>query len=191
MSTIRADHRAREDGGPDPRAQPHTGTALIQSGGGTGPLKPGNRPRPRRGSGANSDPGRRWPGEDESGPSSASDHHGKRFFCPSAGHGAAMTSSISSTRLLEVEPIRWADGRPLLLDQSRLPLQEVWLELVDVAEVAAAIKDMRVRGAPAIGVTAAYGVALAARASQARDMAAFQEDIERAIALLRATRPTA
>jgi methylthioribose-1-phosphate isomerase len=102
-----------------------------------------------------------------------------------------MTSSISSPRLLEVEPIRWADGRLLLLDQSRLPLQEVWLELVDVAEVAAAIKDMRVRGAPAIGVTAAYGVALAARASQARDMAAFQEDLERAIALLRATRPTA
>jgi methylthioribose-1-phosphate isomerase len=102
-----------------------------------------------------------------------------------------MTSLSSSTHLLGVEPIRWADGRLLLLDQSRLPLQEVWLELVDAAEVATAIKDMRVRGAPAIGVTAAYGVALAARASRARDMALLREDLERAIALLRATRPTA
>ncbi|MER3420947.1 MAG: S-methyl-5-thioribose-1-phosphate isomerase, partial [Chloroflexota bacterium] len=100
-----------------------------------------------------------------------------------------MTSSSSSTRLLGVEPIRWAEGRLLLLDQSRLPAQEVWLE--DVAEVAAAIREMRVRGAPAIGVAAAFGVALAARASTARDMAAFRADLERAIALLRATRPTA
>lgn len=102
-----------------------------------------------------------------------------------------MTSSSSSTRLLGVEPIRWAEGRLLLLDQSRLPAQEVWLELEDVAEVAAAIREMRVRGAPAIGVAAAFGVALAARASTARDMAAFRADLERAIALLRATRPTA
>ncbi len=102
-----------------------------------------------------------------------------------------MTGSSSPTHLLGVEPIRWADGRLLLLDQSRLPAQEVWLELTDAADVAAAIKEMRVRGAPAIGVAAAYGVALAARTSQARDMAAFREDLEGAIALLRATRPTA
>lgn len=69
-----------------------------------------------------------------------------------------------------------------MLDQRLLPNQEVWLTLRTAEEVAAAIRDMAVRGAPAIGVAAAYGIALAARSG---------EDLARADAVLRASRPTA
>ena len=69
-----------------------------------------------------------------------------------------------------------------LLDQRLLPEGEVWVECRTVEEVARAIKDMVVRGAPAIGVAAAYGMAIAARTGVSLDQAAE---------LLRATRPTA
>lgn len=79
-------------------------------------------------------------------------------------------------------PQRWQDGALVMLDQRLLPNEEVWLTLRTADEVAAAIRDMAVRGAPAIGVSAAYGMALAAQAG---------EDLERADAVLRASRPTA
>jgi methylthioribose-1-phosphate isomerase len=69
-----------------------------------------------------------------------------------------------------------------LLDQRLLPEREVWIDCRTVDEVARAIKDMVVRGAPAIGVAAAYGMAIAARTDMPLDSAA---------ALLRSTRPTA
>ena len=59
--------------------------------------------------------------------------------------------------------IRWKDDRLELLDQRILPAQHEFLPLDDVGSVANAIRDMVVRGAPAIGITAAYGVVLAAR----------------------------
>jgi methylthioribose-1-phosphate isomerase len=79
-------------------------------------------------------------------------------------------------------PVAWRDGAVILLDQRRLPLEEVYVRCDTVEAVAAGITDMVVRGAPAIGITAAYGVALAARLGWDRD---------RAIAVLAATRPTA
>ena len=79
-------------------------------------------------------------------------------------------------------PLRWEGGELLVLDQRRLPDDEVWLRCRGVAEVADCIRSMAVRGAPAIGLAAAYGVALAARAG---------EDPEAAAVLLRGTRPTA
>lgn len=69
-----------------------------------------------------------------------------------------------------------------LLDQRLLPHQEVWLELRSSGEVAAAIRDMAVRGAPAIGIAAAFGMALAVH---------HGEDLGQADAVLRASRPTA
>ncbi|MDB4966961.1 MAG: translation initiation factor, aIF-2BI family [Myxococcales bacterium] len=83
-----------------------------------------------------------------------------------------------------LSPIRYdhATGVLSLLDQRLLPAEEIWIECRTVVEVAAAIKDMVVRGAPAIGVTAAYGMAIAARRG---------ESLEEAATLLRATRPTA
>ena len=59
-----------------------------------------------------------------------------------------------------VEPIRWTDEGVVMLDQRRLPVEVVYLTYTDYREVAAAIKDMVIRGAPAIGVAAAMGVAL-------------------------------
>jgi methylthioribose-1-phosphate isomerase len=106
------------------------------------------------------------------------------------GRGLMSTHSTPA-HTTGIEPMAWANGRLRLLDQTRLPTEEVWLELVDDHQVAAAIKDMRVRGAPAIGVTAAYGVALAAACSTATEMPAFLAELEVAIERLAATRPTA
>mgnify|MGYP002682254323 CR=1 FL=1 len=78
-----------------------------------------------------------------------------------------------------------------MIDQRLLPLEFVVLELADPAEVAEAIEDMAIRGAPAIGAAAAFGLALAARQSRAGSRQALMADLERAAALLRATRPTA
>ena len=85
--------------------------------------------------------------------------------------------------MLEPERIlRLEDDRVVFLDQRRLPLEEIDVECHTAAEVAEAIRSMVVRGAPAIGVAAAYGIALAA---------AHGEDLEAADRVLRASRPTA
>ena len=55
-------------------------------------------------------------------------------------------------------PIRWVDDHLQLLDQTKLPREEVWLECRKPEDVAGAIRRLSVRGAPAIGVTAAYGL---------------------------------
>jgi methylthioribose-1-phosphate isomerase len=78
--------------------------------------------------------------------------------------------------------IRLEAKRVVLLDQRRLPDEEVWLECRSAADVAEAIRTLAVRGAPAIGIAAGYGYALAA---------ACGEDLDRAARLLAAARPTA
>jgi methylthioribose-1-phosphate isomerase len=83
---------------------------------------------------------------------------------------------------MSVEPIRWRDGKLQLLDQRRLPREIVWVTCADAHETAVAIRDMVVRGAPAIGVTAAFGMALAAGRG---------DDVAAAAAELREARPTA
>ena len=83
---------------------------------------------------------------------------------------------------MHVTPLQWRGDALLLLDQRLLPREETWLECRDATAVAAAIRDMVVRGAPAIGVTAAFGIALAALRG---------DDVEAAAAHLREARPTA
>jgi methylthioribose-1-phosphate isomerase len=87
--------------------------------------------------------------------------------------------------------LRWDGNAVLLLDQRMLPREEVYLRLDTVEAVARAIETLAVRGAPAIGCTAALGVALAATRSAAADAAEFERDIEAAIERLATTRPTA
>ena len=70
----------------------------------------------------------------------------------------------------EFSPIAWRDGRLLLLDQTRLPESEEWASASNPGDVARAIAGMQVRGAPAIGVAAAYGMALAAQSAAASAM---------------------
>lgn len=91
-----------------------------------------------------------------------------------------------------IEPIRWRDDFLELLDQRLLPSQETYVALHDVESVAAAIRDMVVRGAPAIGITAAYGVVLAAKKLLATNSALnWINALEPALQLLAAARPTA
>jgi methylthioribose-1-phosphate isomerase len=87
--------------------------------------------------------------------------------------------------------VAWMGDRVVLLDQKRLPTEERYVECRTWAEVAEAIRSLTVRGAPAIGVTAAFGVALAGLASRATDFDGFLADLDTAIRGLAATRPTA
>ena len=79
-------------------------------------------------------------------------------------------------------PLRFEDDALLVLDQRALPDREDWIRCESASAVAGCIRDMAVRGAPAIGVAAAYGMALAQQQG---------EDLDQAAATLRATRPTA
>jgi methylthioribose-1-phosphate isomerase len=89
-------------------------------------------------------------------------------------------------------PIEWLpEGRVRYLDQTRLPREEVWLETDDYVAVGQAIRELQVRGAPLIGISAAYGLALACLRSDADDLRSLREDIRLAAEELRATRPTA
>ena len=81
-----------------------------------------------------------------------------------------------------LSPLKWQDGKLLLLDQRRLPAEEIWISYDDYREVASAIRQMVVRGAPAIGCAAAFGYALGVRAGAAP---------AEVLAVLRATRATA
>jgi methylthioribose-1-phosphate isomerase len=89
------------------------------------------------------------------------------------------------------DTLRWRDDTFELLDQRALPGQCVYIALDSAQEVAEAIRAMVVRGAPAIGCTAAYGVALEARRLQHCAKASFESGIERAFETLAKSRPTA
>ena len=90
-----------------------------------------------------------------------------------------------------IRALGWEDDALRLLDQRLLPEQERWLVLRDAASVAAAIRDMAVRGAPAIGVAAAYGAVLAAREAYARSPTAWRALVEDDLKRLAGSRPTA
>ena len=91
----------------------------------------------------------------------------------------------------EIRPIEWANGTLRLLDQTRLPSEEVVVEVHGYRDAVDAIKEMRVRGAPAIGVTAAYAVAMAARELETSDRDTFLQRLEGAGVEIKAARPTA
>ena len=90
--------------------------------------------------------------------------------------------------------LRWVgdiDGRLVLLDQTLLPREIREIECQDVATVWEAIKHLRVRGAPAIGVAAAYALCLAASGAAPRDALKIRQDVRRAADYLATSRPTA
>ena len=92
---------------------------------------------------------------------------------------------------LNIIPVKWTDEGVAMLDQRLLPTEEVWLMLKTYAEVVAGIKDMVVRGAPAIGVSAAYGIALGAKNFVGTSVADLEDEIEFVSDELGKTRPTA
>ena len=87
--------------------------------------------------------------------------------------------------------VAWENNSVILIDQTKLPSKLVYMQCKDYLEVADAIKKLIVRGAPAIGVTAAFGLALAAHRSKAKTLSELMTDLETAFRVLRSTRPTA
>lgn len=87
--------------------------------------------------------------------------------------------------------IEWHDGKVTMIDQQKLPQESVILEYTDFRGVADAIKTMKIRGAPAIGAAAAFGLALAAVHSSAASRAELLADFDRAADMIGKTRPTA
>lgn len=90
-----------------------------------------------------------------------------------------------------IKTLEYDQGIVRMIDQTRLPEETVYVECKTSREVAAAIKGMIVRGAPAIGVAAAMGVALAARSIETDDPKIFMEKLEKECDFLAASRPTA
>ncbi len=88
-------------------------------------------------------------------------------------------------------PVKWADDHVLMLDQRLLPTEEKWLELKTFVEVADGIRDMVVRGAPAIGVSAAYGIALGTKNFVGTNIDDLEEELEYICDVMGKTRPTA
>ena len=90
-----------------------------------------------------------------------------------------------------MKAIEWLGNRAKLLDQTQLPTKEVYLELGSYREIAAAIKALKIRGAPAIGVAGAYAVALGALNIKASSKPEFIKKLKNIIREIAATRPTA
>jgi methylthioribose-1-phosphate isomerase len=90
-----------------------------------------------------------------------------------------------------IQPIKWHEEQLHLLDQRLLPLQQVWLSFEHTDDVTNAIRDMVVRGAPAIGVTAAYAVVLASRQAWNKAGVNWKQAMYEPLAKLAESRPTA
>jgi len=92
---------------------------------------------------------------------------------------------------MPVTTIEWRENKVKLIDQTRLPLELVHLHIDEVEVLGEAIKKLRVRGAPAIGVAAAFGVLLGIQKFHGEDKEKFFSELDRVITYLRGTRPTA
>jgi methylthioribose-1-phosphate isomerase len=87
--------------------------------------------------------------------------------------------------------IEWLDGKLRILDQSRLPREQIFIDLDNYRDVVLAIKEMKVRGAPAIGVAAAYGIALGAAGIKTANKDEFLAQLNQVMQAFAASRPTA
>jgi methylthioribose-1-phosphate isomerase len=90
-----------------------------------------------------------------------------------------------------IKVIEWLENKLIILDQTKLPWEEVYLELSQPSVIAQAIKEMRVRGAPVIGLAAAYGIALGAQSINAEKKPEFLAELSQLEMLFSSTRPTA
>src|SRR5215203_3372169 len=87
--------------------------------------------------------------------------------------------------------IEWQDDTIVMVDQRKLPAQELYVRCRTSQEVAKAIRTMVIRGAPAIGVAAAMGIALGMRKSTAKGTKQFAVEFQKTCDMMAATRPTA
>jgi methylthioribose-1-phosphate isomerase len=93
--------------------------------------------------------------------------------------------------LTDILPIEWLSDRVRILDQTRLPREEVYLELSRYQDIASAVVELKIRGAPAIGIVVAYGVALGALKIESTARDEFRQQLRDISRSLAATRPTA
>jgi methylthioribose-1-phosphate isomerase len=92
---------------------------------------------------------------------------------------------------MPVTTIKWVDGKVRMIDQTKLPEELVYLEIDDVEILGEAIKSLRVRGAPAIGIAGAFGMVLGVQDFKGEDKDAFFKGLKQTADYLNATRPTA
>ncbi len=90
-----------------------------------------------------------------------------------------------------IKTLEWTDSGVRFIDQTKLPTEETYVTCTSCEEVAKAIRTMVVRGAPAIGVAAAMGIALGVKNSRAESVGELQRELDRCCELVGATRPTA
>lgn len=92
---------------------------------------------------------------------------------------------------MDIKSIIWNDTKIVIIDQTKLPLEEIYLAISDYRELATAIKQLKIRGAPAIGIAAAFGVVLGANETKTEVYVEFRQRLNIIIDELAATRPTA
>src|SRR5574338_1056658 len=90
-----------------------------------------------------------------------------------------------------LKTVEWKNNSVVMIDQTKLPNELVYVTYTDYHDVAIAIRNLIVRGAPAIGVSGAFGLALASLQSKAKTKENLIEDLEKARTILFETRPTA
>lgn len=94
-------------------------------------------------------------------------------------------------KVLEIAPVKFEDGKMLILDQTKLPGEEVYIEMQTKEDVWDAIFKLKVRGAPAIGVAAAYGLYISTRDFKGTQVKEFREYVRETSSYLNSARPTA
>ena len=104
---------------------------------------------------------------------------------------ADLIHSFEEGESLMVNAIEWKDGKVIMLDQSKLPLEITYIECSDYRTVAEGIRKLRIRGAPAIGIAAAMGIALGAQNIEAKNSRQFMKGLEPIYQEMLSTRPTA
>ncbi len=92
---------------------------------------------------------------------------------------------------MELRTIEWKDNSVIMIDQTKLPNELIFVKYTDYNDVAEAIRTLVVRGAPAIGVSGAFGMALAALQSSSENIEDLLSDLKKAKKILFETRPTA
>lgn len=98
---------------------------------------------------------------------------------------------MNTFKVLDISPIKFEDGRLMLLDQTRLPGEEIYIDIETKEDMWDAIYHLKVRGAPAIGVAAAYGLYIDSLSYKGGDVDGFISHVEESARYLNSARPTA
>lgn len=92
---------------------------------------------------------------------------------------------------MPISPIEWAKGKVRIIDQTKLPTRLKYIECEDVCGLGEAIKTLRIRGAPALGIAAGFGVVLGAKRAKSKNFPSFKKEVDKVFKEIASTRPTA